>query len=279
MNKPVKTVKDMGVVLAEMAPKLQQLLPRTVSADRLIKVALLAMQRQPKLLECSPASIFQALAECTQLQLELGAHLGQAHLVPFRDRNGQYHAQLIIGYKGLIELVLRGSDVIDVVARAVYRGDTFEYSYGLEERLVHQPADVDHDPSNLTHVYAIARYRPELKLAKFVVLSRQEIEKVRRSSRAADDGPWVEWYEEMALKTAIRRLCKTLRLTPDVARAIGRDEEVELTGAATDFGDFESVTQKPPKPRQVLEQRLASIVEVPDEQEEDAGQGSEDPGS
>lgn len=57
-------------------------------------------------------------------------------------------------------------------------------------------------------------------------MSLGEIEKVRKVSRAATNGPWVEWWEEMARKTVLRRLSKRLPMSTDVDDLIRRDDDL-----------------------------------------------------
>ena len=61
-------------------------------------------------------------------------------------------------------------------------------------------------------------------------MSLGEIEKVRKVSRAANKGPWVDWWEEMARKTVLRRLSKRLPMSTDLDDLIRRDD------ALYDFG-------------------------------------------
>ena len=86
----------------------------------------------------------------------------------------------------------------------------------------------------LRAVYAVARMKDAERV--FVVLGRQEVEKVRKASKAGDSGPWVSWEEEMWKKTAIRRLCKYLPLSPEMQRAISLDEQADA-GVAQSLAD------------------------------------------
>jgi hypothetical protein len=57
------------------------------------------------------------------------------------------------------------------------------------------------------------------------VMSLEEIEKVRKVSRAANNGPWVSWWGEMARKTVMRRLSKRLPMSTDLEDEVfSRDE-------------------------------------------------------
>jgi recombination protein RecT len=112
-----------------------------------------------------------------------------------------------------------------VNAYPVFEGDTFDYRLGLEPTLVHVPdPDGEENPETLTHVYAIAKVNGE---PQFVVLTRKQIDRARAVSKTGTrrDSPWSTWYVEMALKTAIRRLCKYLPQTVELAHAQQVEEQ------------------------------------------------------
>jgi phage RecT family recombinase len=110
--------------------------------------------------------------------------------------------QLIIGYRGMIDLARRSGQIVSLSARTVHEKDHFTYRYGLDETVEHVPANGER--GQLTYVYAVAKLKDGG--VQFEVMSRNEIDKVRAQSKAKDSGPWVTHFEEMAKKTAIRRL-------------------------------------------------------------------------
>ena len=118
-----------------------------------------------------------------------------------------------------IELANRSGSVSSIVARAVYEGDEFSFSYGLDDTLEHRPSFGDR--GDLVAVYAVARMKDGGRLTE--VLSRADVEKFRARSRAKDDGPWKTDYEAMAKKTAVRRLSTWLPLSPEDAMAYAAD--------------------------------------------------------
>ena len=87
-------------------------LPKHMTADRLARIATTEIRKVPKLASCDQASFLGAIMQCAQLGLEPGGALGHAYLIPFDKRqkvNGRWEtvsteAQLIIGYRGMIDL-------------------------------------------------------------------------------------------------------------------------------------------------------------------------------
>ncbi|EOV9616181.1 recombination protein RecT [Cronobacter dublinensis] len=207
-------------------------LPKHMTADRLARIAMTELRKTPKLMQCDQMSFLGAIMQCAQLGLEPGGALGHAYLLPFDRRQKQGNqwvtvateAQLIIGYRGMIDLARRSGQIVSLSARAVHENDTFSYAYGLEEKLEHVPCE-DGNPGALTHVYAVARLKDGG--VQFEVMSKAAVDKVRALSKSGDKGPWVDHYEEMAKKTAIRRLFKYLPVSIELQRAVNIDEKAE----------------------------------------------------
>lgn len=214
-----------------------------ITADRLKLVALTVFTKTPSLLACEPVSIARAIVEAGQLGLEPTGLLGGAYLVP-RGRQ----ATLMIGYRGLVILAKRSGEVQRVEARVVRAKDVFEYGYGLEPYLRHQPSR-EADPGDLTYAYAVIVYRDGER--QFDVMSRAEIEAIRGRSSAGQAGPWITDYFEMAKKTVLRRLLKLAPLTVNVASKLDElDPEVE-----------ESATHVAPSRQAELRQQLQQALD------------------
>ena len=227
-------------LLDQSKEKIQGRLPVHLNADRMIKVALTALNKDTKLLTCTRESVLLSVMQAAELGLEPGGSLGEGYLVPYnckvKDEKGnerwEMQAKFIPGYRGLIVLARRSGEISNIYAEAVYKGDKIEIELGLNPKLLHVP-DFDSDErdkeTNLTFTYAVAKFKDGS--FQFVVLSRKQIEKLKARSKAANSGPWVTDYEEMAKKTAIRRLSKHLPLSVELAKAL------EIQGAA-ESGDF-----------------------------------------
>lgn len=216
-------------------------LPKHLTADRFVRVALTAITRIPKLAECDQASFFQCLLKLSQFGLEPDGY--RAHLIPFENRKRNVvECQLIIDYKGLVELALRSGVVANIHADVIRDGDIFEYSAGELSR--HVPYFLRRDvgrPKEAGDVYAVyARAKFRDGSEKCDVMSLDEIERTRKRSRASNNGPWITDWTEMAKKTVVRRLSKWLPLSPEYRDAVDADtdterDEQEPTGALAVF--------------------------------------------
>lgn len=249
--------------------QMQAAAPHILNLERQMRLALTTFQKNPALLDCHPATLVGAVIQVTQLGLDIDSMTNQVHLVPFKNNaKNRTDVTVIIGYKGLETLAIRTKLVKRIMARAVRAGDEFEYCYGTNPVLTHKPLNKTRD---LTHVYAIA-YLADGG-TEFIVLTKEDVGKTRARSRAGSSGPWVTDYEEMALKTAIRKLCKRLpNASPDAAplhNAIALDEKAEV-GLPQDMGllaDPDNETATPPPatepPARVEAPASASASEKP----------------
>lgn len=217
--------------IAEMEKQFQLAMPRGAEATQLVRDAMTAIQRTPKLLECEPKSVLGALMTCAQLGLRVGV-LGHAWVLPFYDRHSRGHkAQLIIGYQGLVELAHRSDRIASLIARVVYEHDEFDIAYGLEDRLDHKPF-MGGDRGEPIGYYAI------VKLISgghaFIFLTKREAEEHRdehamaRNKQGQVVGPWRDDFDAMALKTCVIKLSKWMPKSTDLARAIEVDEGIRL---------------------------------------------------
>ncbi|MDR3962160.1 MAG: recombinase RecT [Eggerthellaceae bacterium] len=205
-------------------PRIQAVMPKHMSSERMYQIALSAINTTPKLAECSPATILSCVMKCSALGLEPSAvdGLGRAYILPYRSKQGM-QAQLILGYKGMIALARRSGEIKDISARAVYEGDEFDYSFGLDEHLSHKPAAREHkDGEKPTHVYMVAHFKDGGHYMD--VMTFQEVEAIRKRSKAANNGPWVTDYEAMAKKTVIRRAFPYLPVSVEAMNAAASDD-------------------------------------------------------
>lgn len=226
-GKPQK--KGINYMLTQHRKEIERALPKHMSADRMARIATTEFRRTPQLLECEPKTLFGAIIQASQLGLEPGGALGHAHLVPFWDnKNDTRDVQLIIGYRGMIDLARRSGQIKSLTARAVYEADEFSYSYGLDEHLNHVPSDSD-DAGALTHVYAVAHLQGGG--TQFEVMPIAKVERIRKGRKKApadwaqERGPWSTHYAEMAKKTVIRALFKYLPVSVELQRAVALDEQ------------------------------------------------------
>jgi len=221
--------------IEQNAGEFARVLPKHLTADRMVRLAVSAVRTTPHLAECSLPSFASGLMACSVLGLEPNTPLGHAYLIPFKNnRKGIYECQLIVGYKGLRDLMFRSGIVAAVGATPVYEGDEFSYELGLHPDLRHVPGiDPNRgvDPKTLTHVYTVVKLREGLDPI-WDVLNRAQIEQRGKRSRAWGNGPWVTDYVAMARKTGVRAIATWVpssveKASSPLAAAIAYEEALE----------------------------------------------------
>ncbi len=223
------------ITLRDKAERLQKLLDdrmiqiakslpaNTMTPEYFSRVVLTLCQKNTGLMDCNPASLIGAVMQSAQLGLSPDSVLGEAYFLPFKGI-----VTFVPGYRGLIKLAYQSEQIAKISARVVRKGDDFTFSYGLKEKLEHVPKAPLTEP--LTHVYATGKIKGGE--VNFLVMTREEVEAVRARSPSARSGrssPWQSDYDAMAMKTALRRLCKTLptSVSPRFQKALALDEQAE----------------------------------------------------
>ena len=132
------TIQDM---IRKMGGEIEKALPSVITPERFTRITLSALSTNPQLQQCTPKSFLGAMMTSAQLGMEVNTPLGQAYLIPRRNnKTGEWECQFQLGYKGLIDMAHRSSEIRDIQAHVVCKGDVFEYELGLEPKLVHKPA-------------------------------------------------------------------------------------------------------------------------------------------
>ncbi len=215
-----KTIRE---YIKTMEPEIAKALPSVITPERFTRITLSALSTTPKLAECSPKSFLGAMMTAAQLGVEPNTPLGQAYLIPYRNK-GVLECQFQLGYKGLIDLAYRSGMVKLIQAHTVYENDEFTYELGLEPKLHHVPAKTDRGAP----VYFYAVFHTKGGGYGFAVMSREDVEAhARRYSKAYSNGPWQTNFEEMALKTVLKKALKYAPLKTDFVRALAADETIK----------------------------------------------------
>lgn len=216
---------------------LAKVVPSGTSPDRIMSIALRAFNANPTLRECTINSLFAATITCAMLGLEPNTPLQHIHLIPRKNnRKGTVEVQIVLGFQGLLELARRSGQIETIAARAVYSNDPFDIEYGVADTILHKPAKVG-DRGEMIGCYAVAKLKGGGYQFEWMTVG--EINRVRDASdgyrvameqaakykRPPKGNPWIEHFEAMARKTLIRRICKYLPISVDMAAAVELDEK------------------------------------------------------
>lgn len=226
-------------LLAKQADAIKAALPSVITPERFSRIALTAVNGNPKLQEAvvkSPMTFLGALMTAAQLGLEPNTPLGQAYLIPYNNTkkiDGAFvktpEVQFTLGYRGMLELAYRSGEVSTVYAEVVYSQDKFEYELGLEPKLKHIPAKGARGEP--IYVYAVVKTKSGQTM--FQCKSYEEIlEHAKKYSKSFNkkentfSGPWQTEPLEMSRKTMILAVLKYAPMKSDFVRAITSDTAV-----------------------------------------------------
>lgn len=202
-------------------------LPKHMTADRFVRVALTSLMKNPGLLDCTPESVLNCCLQLSSLGLEPDGR--RAHLIPYKDRKtNTVTCTLILDYKGIVELAKRSGDVQNVFAQVVCDKDSFEWENGV----VTHKIDWRNPRGEPYAVYSTAIGKDGGKQTE--VLTKDEVYMVRDKSSGwqaykagyTKQNPWADKQSEpeMWKKTAFKRLSKWITLSPEVAEALEKED-------------------------------------------------------
>ncbi len=180
--------------------------------------AMQALAKNTLLQKCEAHTIRDSIINIASIGLSLNPALKHCALIPrYNNSLKVYECHCDPMYQGLIAIATDGGSVISVRADVVREQDreegNFKYFSGSEPKIIHTP-----DPfmskemrGPVIGAYAIAEIVGS-KHPHCTFMSIEDIESVRDKSelwKKHQEGPWKDWFDEMAKKTVIKRAQKT----------------------------------------------------------------------
>lgn len=257
-EKPVQ--KDFALAFVDQIKQgWDKALPKVCTPERFARVALTCLKKDGKLLQAiqtqgGRATVAAAFMKCAELGIEPDGR--RAYLIPYQNKKtNEYTVELIIDYKGIVELAMRSGYVANIHADKVCENDEFDYNIGNIEK--HR---IDfHKPRGEAYAYyAIVTFKDGTK--KCEVMSKDEIDAVKKRSSAWESWerwkkpcPWNTDYDEMAKKTVFKRLSKWIPQSPEMRQAIDYDDEdyrkyapeITLPEQAEDLTQYDAIDLDP----------------------------------
>ena len=244
-NERLKTITD----LLEMRKgEIAKAAPRILDTKRLMRICLSSIQKNPLLLECTPASLVRCVMDAATFGLIPDGATNEAHLIPFYSGKKKcYEAQFMPGYSGIIKLALQSGYINGVELHEVYANDEFEYEYGLDQKLKHRPTEGS--TGDLRAVYCIVLLSTGHKTFEVMTKKKAEEHRDKFSKSKTKDGriygPWADHFVAMSLKTVLKRGLKYTPKSSELAAALNLDN---LQEAGIDRDDPAVVDIKPSGP-------------------------------
>lgn len=220
----VAPVERVEVNIQKMAEKFRPLLRDDEETARFCRVAINAVQQTPQMELVVQTregcdSVYTACLQAASDRLPLDKKMAAlvVYNEKFKDASGKEAwrkvAKYMPMYQGLVHLAYEGGVVKKISCQVVRALDEFAVQpSALGSPIHHKFPDDPFSRGELRGVYAVAQLH-DGTWTDAEVMSVDDVEKIRKRSKSKDNGPWVTDFDEMARKTAIRRLSKYLPKT------------------------------------------------------------------
>ncbi|GJH00261.1 recombinase RecT [Paraburkholderia terrae] len=218
--------------------QLAAMLPEGISVDKFIGIVTTAVVREPKLLDADRASLYTAsLRAATDGLLPDGREAVLNVYDTKKSIDGRDvwvpTVQYLPMVRGILKVMRNSGEVVSVDAAAVYDKDQFRFVRGDDPRIEHEPYGGEEDPGKIKAAYMIVKLASG-EVQREVMWSR-DIEKVRGASKTGNgaNSPWTKWYDQMAIKSVIKRGAKLL---PASSERLERVLQHDNDAMGFDFG-------------------------------------------
>lgn len=221
--------------MTKMEGEIVKVLPRHINIAAFTRIVLTAVQLNPDLLAADRGTMFSAclnaakdglLPDGKQSALAVfNTNMAKKGEPPKWKKVVQYMPMVA----GIRKQARQSGEVTSLTAHVVYEHDEFDYALGDDEHIDHKP--VLSGRGEAIAAYAIAKLKDGEIIRE--VMALDEIEKIRTSSKNPDGPFWRNWWGEMARKTVIRRLSKSLPLSVDSLLSHDDAEPQPVTYQAT----------------------------------------------
>lgn len=279
----ITVIDEVRQNIQRMEPQFRMALPSHISAERFQRVAITAIQNSPDLLNADRRSLYSACMKLAQDGLIPDGR--EAALVTFntKQKDGTWikNVQAMTMVAGILKKVRQSGELATIHSAVVYKNDQFRYWVDSDgQHIEHEPV-LFGERGAAIGVYAMAKTKDGSVFVQ--PLSLADVEKIRAASRSKDGGPWVSWWEEMAKKSAIRRLAKYLPQSTDIEQALKSDDELFMpetqSSHSVDNVVNLSIEDDKPKRRTRLDKvkEQAAVSHQPIEEEVSEENGNEMP--
>lgn len=248
--------------LQKEGSRLKASLPAHLPLERFQRAAMIAVENNMELLACEPQSLMTSLSRCAQDGLVPDNR--EAAMVIFNTKSGNNwvkKAQYMPMVDGVLKRARQSGEISTITARAVYENDQFDYWIDEDGEHVQFRPNLHGDRGGFKLVFAMAK----TKSGELIVepMSKDEVEKVRMSSKNPDKGPWKDWYERMACKSVLHRLSRRLPNSSEIMEMLKHDHE----GYNFNDREMKDVNSKPSRDTYTMDSftaernKLASMID------------------
>ena len=238
------------------------------SAPHYIQSALIAVQTNETLMECTPRSIFRSALRAATLGLSCDPSLGHAYIVPYKNKDtGEKEAQFQPGWHGVQHMALRTGKYEYINVSPVYEGEQV-----TEDRITGE-LKIEGSPSGSKNTIGlIASFKLLSGYKKSIYMSNEELEDHgRKYSKmySRSDSIWKTNKKIAYHKTILLKLLRTYGyIDPMDVAVLDEVENEEANLVSIDLPSEDSVTIVDSKPLSTKEaNKLLGFEDDEDEPE------------
>lgn len=219
----VSPMAEVRVDLERMSGQFKAALPAHIPLERFARVVMTAIQNNPRLMNCSRTSLWNAAVKAAQDGLLPDGREGA--IIDFKGQ-----AMFLPMVAGIRKKARNSGEITTWDSAVVYENDLFQYQLGDNPFIDHKPAlTIRGDP---VAVYSVCTLKSGEKSRE--VMTVDEINGIKKRSlmKNPEKGPWGTDWGEMARKTVIKRHAKSLPMSTDLDDLIRRDDGLyDMEGA------------------------------------------------
>jgi recombination protein RecT len=229
---PASNLGELQRLLETHKAQIEMAIPRHMTPERMIRVAMTAVSSTWGLAECAPVTIAACVVQASILGLEPSSVLGEAYLVPFwNGKTKRKECQLIPGYMGLVKLARNSGEVSMIDAQIVYDGDDFDFEKGSDTWWRHKWAKSGARGKKIG-VWAGYVLKDGSKNFEYWTLEQIHEHRDKFSKGAYDKegnltGAWKDSPDWMEKKTVIRQVIKLMPKSVELATALSLEERAD----------------------------------------------------
>lgn len=210
------------------SPEVMETFSRLVgrNAPHYVQSAIIAVQANDRLMQCSPKSIFRSALRAATLRLSCDPALGHAWLVPYKNKSGGLEAQFQAGWKGIQHMAIRTGKYRYINVAPVFEGEDV-----VEDRITGSLKFEGGVTSPKKEKGLIASFALLSGLQKSIYMTNEEMEEHgKRYSKGYNkaDGIWMTNKPAAYHKTILLKLLRTYGYLDPSDAAILDDEQPEI---------------------------------------------------
>lgn len=241
-----------GLMEGGMRAEIKKALPPDIDPDRFIRTTITAVQMNPDLLGADRRSLMASCMRAAQDGLLPDGREAVLNIYNTKVKNGNREewvptVQYLPMVRGILKTLRNSGEIAHLDAAAVYEKDAFRFVRGDKPSLEHEPYLGEDEPGKIVAAYIVVRMNNGEVHRE--VMPRRDIEKTRDASKSGNgaSSPWTKWYDQMAIKSVIKRAAKLLPTSSDrLDRLIENDNEAMGFEGFNQRGvDAAEITQQP----------------------------------